>query len=145
MGAGDFDLVFRAIEHPYDAAKSIGIELRKDLTNIAEEIVRKKGLENRVKVIQGCILSTGINISDADLVYVFLSEEGNARIRNKLQKQLRDEARVVSYDFFIPGWSPYSDCKVVRAPIVIGGVPTPPTPNYFYLYRMSDVRKFQKI
>ncbi len=141
LGAGNFDLVFRAVKPPYNAARSVGIELRRDLTTIAKEIVRRDDLENRIKVINGNVLSPKIDISDADLVYIYLSEEGNSRIRRKLEKQLKDEARVVSYDFFMPNWSPYSDCKVVRAPIIFKGIATPSVPHYFYLYRMNEVRR----
>lgn len=140
LGAGDFGLVLKAVKPPYNAAKSVGIELREDLTTIAEEKVKKEGLEDRVKIIHGNVLSDEINISDADLVYIYLSDEGNAMIRPKLERQLRDEARVVSNNFFIPDWI-YSDCKVVRAPIVLEGIISPPIYHYFYLYEMKKVRR----
>ena len=143
LGAGDFDLVFRAAKPPYNAAKSVGIELRKDFTIIAKDMVRKYGLEDKIKVIHGDILSSELDISDADLVYIYLSKEGNGRVRHKLEKQLKDSARVVSYNFFMPDWSPYSDCRVVRAPMVFKGVTAPPLPHYFYLYRMNEVRGFR--
>ncbi len=139
LGAGNFDLVIRAAKDPY-YARSVGIEKRKDLVNFAQEKVKMEGLQDRVKIIHGDILNSSIDISYAKLVYLFLTEIGNALVRPKLEEQLPNDARVISKEYLIPEWV-YSNCKVVRAPIVIFGKTSPPIQHYFYLYKMNEIRK----
>jgi len=46
------------------------------------------------------------DISEATVVTMYLSPSVNARLRPKLQSQLRPGARIVSHDFPIGDWPP---------------------------------------
>jgi len=46
------------------------------------------------------------DISEATVVTMYLSPSVNARLRPKLQSQLRPGARIVSHDFPIGDWAP---------------------------------------
>ena len=85
-------------------AKSTGIELREDLVERAKTEIKRLNLENRVRVIQGNFFD--VNISDADVVTLYLTSSANERLRPKLEAELRQGARVISHDFKVPGWKP---------------------------------------
>ena len=47
-----------------------------------------------------------VDVSDADAVYMYLLSRVNARLRPKLERELRPGARVVTLDFPVEGWKP---------------------------------------
>jgi SAM-dependent methyltransferase len=46
------------------------------------------------------------NLSDADIVFCFLSIPAMARLEPKFKKELRPGAKIISYSFSIHGWTP---------------------------------------
>jgi hypothetical protein len=57
-----------------------------------------------------------VDLSDADSVYMYLLGRINARLRPKLERELKLGARVVTLDFPVEGWRPV----VVERHIVSG-------------------------
>ena len=47
-----------------------------------------------------------VDLSDADLVYLFLTPKVNPKAKIKLQQELKKGARVVAYTWPIDGWQP---------------------------------------
>ncbi len=62
------------------------------------------------------------NLKDADLVFVFLVDAVMEKLGNKLNKDLKSGAIIVSYGFEIPGWKPE---KILNT-----------NPSKFYLYKI---------
>ncbi|HYZ83333.1 MAG TPA: hypothetical protein VE621_02980, partial [Bryobacteraceae bacterium] len=46
------------------------------------------------------------DLSDADVVTLYLATTANDMVRPNLERFLRPHARVVSYDYPVPGWKP---------------------------------------
>ncbi|MFQ6135354.1 MAG: SAM-dependent methyltransferase [Nitrososphaerales archaeon] len=90
-------------------AKCVGIEMRKDLAEKALDEARKHRVEDRIKILNTNLFE--VDISDADVVTLYLTSSGNLKLKSKLEKELKDKARIVSHDFEIGGWTPY---KVLR-------------------------------
>jgi SAM-dependent methyltransferase len=63
------------------------------------------------------------DVSDADLVYFFLTPKANPRMKTKLEKELKPGARVVAYVWPIEGWEPAAESHAEGQPSI-------------YLYRM---------
>lgn len=103
LGCGDGRILIAAVEK-FRAKMAIGVEIRDDLVKKALVEVSSRGLENRIKVINSDIFN--VNISSATVVTLYLTYSGNARLKPKLEKELRSGVRVVSYTFEIPGWIP---------------------------------------
>lgn len=83
-------------------AKAVGIEvdpLRYIWTQIMITVFRLRG---QVKVILGDFFNQ--DLSQADVVTVYLQQETNLRLMNKLTRELRPGTRVVSHTFTFPGW-----------------------------------------
>lgn len=102
LGCGDGRLIILAAKDI--GAKSTGIELREDLVERARTEVKRLDLEDKVKVIQGNFFD--VNISDANVITLYLTSSANERLRPKLEAELKPGARVVSHDFKVPGWKP---------------------------------------
>ncbi len=102
LGCGDGRLIILAAKDL--GAKSTGIELREDLVERARMEIKRLNLEDKVKVIQGNFFE--VNISDADVITLYLTSSANERLRPKLEAELKPGVRVVSHDFKVPGWKP---------------------------------------
>jgi len=102
LGCGDGRiLIIAAMEF---GARAVGVEIRKDLVEKCIKKVKELGLEEKITIIHGNFFN--IDISDADVVTLYLLTSVNERLRPKLEKELRPGARVVSHDFEVLGWKP---------------------------------------
>jgi hypothetical protein len=86
---------------------AVGVEISSRLARTAEDNVKAAGLEDRVKIVREDFMHT--DLSAADVVTLYLMTTANENLRPKLEKYLKKDARVVSYDFPIPGWKPISE------------------------------------
>lgn len=102
LGAGDGRIVIAAVRD--FKAKGVGVEIREDLVKTFKSKVHELNLEGKVKVIHGNFFN--VNISDANVVTLYLLTSVNERIRPKLERELKPGVRVVSHDYEIPGWKP---------------------------------------
>ena len=102
LGCGDGRLIILAAKDI--GANATGIELREDLVERARTEIKRLNLEERVKVIQGNFFD--VNISDANVITLYLTSSANERLRPKLEAELRLGSRIVSHDFKVPGWKP---------------------------------------
>ena len=102
LGCGDGRLIILAAKDV--GARSTGIELREDLVERARTEIKRLNLEDKVKVIQGNFFD--VNISDANVITLYLTSSANERLRPKLEAELKPGVRVVSHDFKVPGWKP---------------------------------------
>jgi predicted RNA methylase len=100
MGSGDGRTVIMAAKT--FGARSVGIELREDLAKKALANIHENGLEDRVTVVNDDMFN--VNLSSADVVYLYLTTSANEKIRPKLDSDLKKGARVVSHDYEIIGW-----------------------------------------
>lgn len=102
LGCGDGRLIILAARDM--GANSTGIELREDLVERARTEIKRLNLEDKVKVIQGNFFD--VNISEANVITLYLTSSANERLKPKLEAELKLGARVVSHDFKVPGWKP---------------------------------------
>ncbi len=102
LGCGDGRVLIIAAKE--FGARAVGIEIRRDLYEQCVRRVRDLGLEDRVKVYHGNFFE--YDLSDADVITLYLLTSVNERLRPKLERELRPGTRVVSHDFEVPGWRP---------------------------------------
>ncbi len=103
LGSGDGRILIAAIKQ-FSVKKAVGVEIRDDLVKTAREEIRKLGLEDKAVIVHGDMLQ--VPLDEADVVALFLTTSANERVRSKLEKELRDGARVVSHDYEITRWTP---------------------------------------
>jgi hypothetical protein len=68
------------------------------------ETIKRLNLQDQVTVRKGNLLET--DLSDADVVTIYLETGSNDLLRPVLEKFLKHGARVVSHDFEVRGWTP---------------------------------------
>jgi len=102
LGCGDGRIVITAARE--FGAYAVGIEIRKDLALKAMKAVEEAGLTDRVKIINANFFD--VDISDADVVTLYLTTSANLKVKPKLERELKPGARVVSHEYEIPGWTP---------------------------------------
>jgi predicted RNA methylase len=102
LGAGDGRTVIMAAKA--FGARAVGVELREDLAKKALSTIYDSGLADRVTIVNGDLF--GVNLTSADVVFLYLTTSANEKIRPKLETDLKKGVRVVSHDYEIVGWKP---------------------------------------
>jgi len=121
LGCGDGRIVVIAARD-YQA-KAFGVEIREDLATAAQQQLRKFHVEERARIVQGNMFD--VDLSEADVVTLYLSLSGNEKLKPKLERELRTNARVVSLDIQIKGWTPIRTSEA-------------PGKHIIYLYRVGS-------
>ncbi len=102
LGAGDGRTVTMAAKS--FGARAVGVELREDLAKKALSTIHENGISNRVTIVNGDMFT--VNLSSADVVFLYLTTSANEKIKPKLETELKKGVRVVSHDYEIVGWKP---------------------------------------
>ena len=102
LGSGDGRVLFIAARE--FGARAVGIELDPLRYLWTQMRITLLGLRGQVRVIQGNFFTQ--DISEADVVTVYLLPKTNIRLRRKLWGELRPGARIVSSVFIFPGIAP---------------------------------------
>jgi len=102
MGSGDGRTVIMAAKT--FGARGVGIELREDLAKKAMNHIHENGLDDRVTIMNTDMFN--VNLTSADVVYLYLTTSANEKIKPKLESDLKKGARIVSHDYEIIGWRP---------------------------------------
>jgi predicted RNA methylase len=102
LGAGDGRSVIMAAKA--FSARAVGVELREDLAKKVLSTIHDNGLADRVTIVNGDMFT--VNLTSADVVFLYLTTSANEKIRPKLENELKTGVRVVSHDYEIVGWKP---------------------------------------
>ena len=102
LGSGDGRAVIMAAKD--FGATSVGVELREDLAKRALNNIQELSLNEKTRIIQKDIFN--VNLSSANVVFLYLTTSANEKIKPKLEAELQPGARVVSHDYEILGWKP---------------------------------------
>jgi cyclopropane fatty-acyl-phospholipid synthase-like methyltransferase len=108
LGSGDGRVVIAAAQK-YEA-KAVGIELSSRLVRSSQEEIKRLGLTEKASVVHGDVFDA--DLSDADVVILYLMRDSNNTLKPKLEKALKPGARVISHDYEIEGWKPQQEERV---------------------------------
>ena len=127
LGAGDGRAVIMAAKD--FGARAVGVELREDLVKKALSSVYEQGLQDRVTIVNGDMF--GVDLSSADVVFLYLTTSANEKVKPKLEAELKQGVRVVSHDYEIVGWKPVKVENFCENPTL--GYPS----HTIYLYKKT--------
>lgn len=102
LGSGDGRAVIMAARD--FGARAVGVELREDLVKKTLSSIYDLGLQNRVTMVNGDMFK--VDLTSADVVFLYLTTSANEKIRPKLEVELGAGVRVVSHDYEVVGWKP---------------------------------------
>ena len=95
LGSGEATALMVAVSE--FGAKGVGVEIEPFRFLLSKIWIRQKGLSGKIKLIRGNFFDQ--NLSDADVVYVYLVTRALNRLLPKFKKELRKETRIVSYKY----------------------------------------------
>ncbi len=101
LGSGDGRLVVAAALH---GAKAVGIEIDIIKVIYSRIWIKLLRLEDKAQIIRKSIFET--DLSKADIVCLYLLQKTNNKLQEKLERELKKGARVISVAFNFPGWTP---------------------------------------
>lgn len=101
LGCGDGRIILAAVEE-YNVDRAVGYEINPQMAEATRMKVYDKELQNRIAVLQADFFRE--DLSEASVVTLYLTTSGNAKLRPKLEKELRAGTRVVSHDFPVSDW-----------------------------------------
>ena len=109
LGSGDGRIVIAAAEKY--GARGVGIEIDPDLIEKSRLAAEAAGVADRVSFVRGDFYET--DFSDATVVTLYLFEETNEKLKPYFAEQLAPNARIVTYKYRMPGWTPVKTKKRV--------------------------------
>jgi SAM-dependent methyltransferase len=101
LGCGDGRIPIRAAQKY--GARGIGVDIDQKLLDVAVTNARRAGVEHLVEFRLEDAMTT--DLSKATVVTLYLLSSSNAKLRPRLQEQLKPGARIVSHAFSMgPDW-----------------------------------------
>ncbi len=107
LGSGDGRIVIAAATEY--GARGVGIEINPELVAMSEQKAREAQVADRVQFVSADFWHA--DISEATVVTLYLFEETNEKLKPILIEQLDPDARVLTYRYKIPGWTPKKQTK----------------------------------
>ena len=127
LGSGDGRIPITAARR--FGARAVGIEIDPWLVLRSLRAAETAGVAERARFVHQDLFEA--DLTPATVVTLFLSRDLNARLRPRLQRELRPGTRVVSYQHDMGDWRP--DRQVV---VEVNGAPLP-----IYLWVAPDPRQ----
>jgi SAM-dependent methyltransferase len=101
LGCGDGRFLITAIRD-YNVDKAVGYEITPQLAKMARDNVAENDYTTKITIENTDFMEA--DFSEATLITLYLTTSGNAQLRPKFRKELKEGARVISHDFPITGW-----------------------------------------
>lgn len=104
LGCGDGRMVITAVKK-FGAKKGVGVDLDIERVKESQDNAKKAGVEDKVTFRKGDVLKVD-DLSDANVVMLYMGDDINLRLRPILQKTLKPGSRIVSHRFKMGDWKP---------------------------------------
>ena len=111
LGSGDGRMVISAAKDFH--ARAVGVETRRRLVRECRRKVREMGLSHQIMI--SCRSFKKVSLRKADVLALYLSSYTLNQMAPKFIRELRPGARIVNFDFSIPGWTHEREVEVVPA------------------------------
>jgi len=102
LGSGDGRIVVEAARRFH--ARAVGVEADPIRVLFSRLAISLLHLEGRARIVWGNFFH--VDLSEATIVTLFLSQGTNRRLEPKLATELKPGARIVSYEWTFDGWTP---------------------------------------
>jgi precorrin-6B methylase 2 len=113
LGCGDGRMVITAVK-TFGAQRGVGVDLDPALVKQCKIEAKAAGVEDKVQFRVGDVLKVD-DMSDANVVLLYMGDDINARLKPILQKTLKQGSRVVSHRFLMGDDWPPDRTETVRS------------------------------
>jgi SAM-dependent methyltransferase len=120
LGSGDGRLPILAAQ--LYGARGVGIEIDPALVSVSRANARDAGVSDRVTFVEGDLFTA--DIAPATVVTLYLSTSVLRQLEQKLRSELRPGTRIVSHQFWIPGWPAERTVRVDASELFLLRVPS---------------------
>jgi uncharacterized protein (TIGR03000 family) len=110
LGCGDGRMVITAVKK-FGAKRGVGVDIDPERIKDSNANARSNGVEDKVEFRQADVLKLK-DVSEADVVLLYLGDDLNNAIKPLLQKTLKPGARVVSHRFRMGDWKPDKSVRI---------------------------------
>jgi len=101
LGCGDGRVLFTAVEE-FKVSRALGYDLDHKMVESVDKRIKDAGMVGRISAIQANFMK--VDLTPATIVTLYLTTSGNAKLRPKLEADLKPGSRVVSHDFPMHNW-----------------------------------------
>lgn len=122
LGSGDGRIPITAAKKY--GTRGLGIDIDPDRVKEANENLKKSGVGDKVKFVQGDLFA--LDLRPATVITLYLLPALNLKLRPALLK-LKPGTRIVSHDFDMGDWKPDKTVKVGTRTVYFWTVPDPAT------------------
>lgn len=105
LGSGLGRIVLKVAEKC--GSKCVGIEIDPLRCRWTKWEAMRRGLQDRVRIVRRNLLTA--DVSEADVVFLFLSPFLMQKVEKKLKRELKKGARIVSYSHHFKDWEPSAE------------------------------------
>ena len=105
LGSGFGRVLFEAAAR--DPSRCVGIEIDPVKCWWTKREAKKRRLDDKVQVVNSNLLD--VDLSTADIAFVFLSPRIMRHVKRKVLKEMKAGSVVVSYDHRFEGWAPETE------------------------------------
>jgi len=119
LGCGDGRIVIAAAQRY--GARGVGIDIDPHRVAEARANVRKAGVRDKVRIVEGDLFEA--DIADATVITLYLLTRLNERLKPKLLRELKPGTRVVSHAFDMGDWEPERKVFVGGSAVYLWRVP----------------------
>jgi SAM-dependent methyltransferase len=119
LGSGDGRLPILAAQ--LHGARGVGIEIDPKLVALSRVNAREADVADRVTFIEGDLFTA--DISEATVVVLYLSTSVLRQLEPKLRTELKPGTRIVSHQFWIPGWTAERTLRVDETELFLLRIP----------------------
>src|SRR5207247_3221791 len=95
LGCGDAVMLITALKK-FGAKRGVGVDIDPKMVKVAKQKAGEAGLSDKIDIREGDVLRVN-DLSDADVVLLYMGEDINNRLKPILKQTLKPGARVVSH------------------------------------------------
>lgn len=118
LGSGDGRIVIAAAKR---GARALGVDLDAELLETSRENARRAGVAGRVQLQEQDLFET--DLSRASVLTMYLLPRVNLHLRDRILREMKPGARVVSHDFDMGEWPPDDVAEVGADTVYLWIVP----------------------
>lgn len=119
LGSGDGRIAIMAAEK--FGARAVGIELDPALLKESRENAKRAGVADRVEFREQDLFDA--DLSGATVLTMYLLPSVNLKLRDKILRDMKPGARVVSHDFAMGDWPPSKTMEIGSSTVHLWIVP----------------------